>query len=92
MNDTTCYLEKNWAEYLEIDIGSIYVAETLAMDDNKIIQRYNASYNVVGLFSTSMFISQHDSSGNPITSLRMDTTRNGLESEFGNIGLQSAHE
>lgn len=92
LTDTTCYLEKNWAEYLEIDIGGIYVAETLAMDDNKIIQRYNASYTVVGLFSTSMFSSQHDSSGNPITSLRMVTTRNGLESEFGNLGLQSAHE
>ncbi|MFW9963530.1 MAG: FtsX-like permease family protein [Candidatus Sifarchaeia archaeon] len=92
LNDTTCYLERDWAVYLGIEVGSIYVAEILAVDNNYTIQRYNASYTVVGLFTTSIFSNRLDSSGNPITSLRMITTRNGLESEFGNVGLLSAHD
>ena len=92
LNDTTCYLEQDWSEYLGLEIGDTYVAEILAQNTNYTIQKYNASYTVIGIFTTNMFSSRRDSSGNPTTSLRMITTRTSLVAKFGNVGLQSAHE
>jgi ABC-type lipoprotein release transport system permease subunit len=92
LNVTTCYLEQDWSEYLGLGIGDNYVAEILAVNTNYTLQRYNASYTVVGIFTTNTFSSSRDSSGKPITSLRMITTRTSLVSRFGNVGLQSAYE
>ncbi len=91
LNDTSCYLEQHWASYLGLEVGDVYVAEMLAPDDNYTLQRYNASYLVVGIFTTNAYSNRRDSSGNPITSLRMVTTREGLASEFANVGLKSAN-
>ncbi|TFG29066.1 ABC transporter permease [Candidatus Thorarchaeota archaeon] len=92
LNDTSCYLEQEWADYLELEIGSIYVAEIVAINTNYTVERYNASFTIVGIFTTNTFRSHIDSSGNSITSLRMITTRNGLMSEFGNVGHQSIQD
>ena len=92
LNDTTCYIEQEWSEFLGLEIGDTYVAEILALNTNYTIQKYNASYTVIGIFTTNTFSSRRDSSGNPITSLRMITTRTSLVADFGNVGLQSAHE
>ena len=92
LNDSTCYIEYDWAEYLGLQIGDDYVADILASDANYTVQRYNATYMITGIFRTSTFSTRRDSSGNPITSLRMITTRSGLESEFGNVGLQTSNE
>ena len=92
LNDSTCYLENEWVEYLDLDIGDIYTAEIQATNESYKIQNYYANYTVVGIFTTTTFSNSRDSNGKPITSLRMITTRNGLVSEFGNVGLQSTHE
>ncbi|MHA2352594.1 MAG: hypothetical protein ACXABX_05695, partial [Candidatus Thorarchaeota archaeon] len=92
LNDTTCYLEQEWAEYLGLEIGSDYIAEIQALNTNYTYQSYNASYTVAGIFTTNIFSSGSDSSGNPITTLRMITTLDSLVSEFGNVGLQSAQD
>jgi ABC-type lipoprotein release transport system permease subunit len=92
LNDTTCYIEKEWAEYLGLQIGDDYVAEILAPDANYTIQRYNATYTITGTFKTSTFSTRRDSGGNPITSLRMITTQSGLLSDFGNVGLQTSND
>ncbi|MFW9974881.1 MAG: FtsX-like permease family protein, partial [Candidatus Thorarchaeota archaeon] len=92
LNDTSCYLEQQWANYLGLELGDVYVAEILARDNNYTLQRYNASYLVVGIFTTSAYSDHRDSSGNRITSLRMVTTRKGLVSEFADAGLQSAND
>ncbi len=92
LNGTTCYLEQEWAEYLEVEIGSNYVAEIQAINTNYTLQSYNATFTVVGIFTTNIFSSGRDSSGNPITTLRMITTLDSLVSVFGNVGLQSAQD
>ena len=92
LNDTSCYVEQEWANYLGLEIGGNYIAEIIAQNSNHELQRYNASYLVAGIFTTNLFSSRHASSGNPITSLRMVTTRTGLVSEFGNVGLQSRND
>lgn len=92
LNESTCYIEYDWAEYLHLQIGDDYVADIIALDENFTLQRYNASYKVIGLFRTNTFSSRRDVSGNPITSLRMITTRAGLVSEFNNVGLQTSNE
>ena len=92
LSNTTCYLEHDWAEYLGLEIGSVYVAEIQAININYTLQKYTSNYTVAGIFTSGLFSSQRDESGNPITSLRMITTRDSLVSEFGNVGLQSTHE
>jgi ABC-type lipoprotein release transport system permease subunit len=92
LNDTTCYLEQEWADYLGLEIGSNYIAEIQATNTNYTQQTYNASYTVAGMFTTRIFSRGRDSNGNPITTLRMITTLDSLMSEFGNVGLQSAQE
>ena len=92
LNDSTCYLENEWADHLKMEIGDIYAAEIKATNANYTLQSYYTNYTVVGLFTTNTFSSRRDSSGNSITSLRMITTRNGLVTGFGNVGLQTAHE
>ena len=91
LNDTTCYLEHDWANYLGLEIGDTYVAEIQAVDANYTQQKYNASFHVTGLFTTSVF-GGIDSEGKPITTLRMITTRDGLIEVFGNVGLQSTQD
>ncbi|MFW9805459.1 MAG: FtsX-like permease family protein [Candidatus Thorarchaeota archaeon] len=92
LNETTCYIENGWAEYLGLHIGDTYVAEIIAVDVNYTLQTYSANYTIVGIFTANIFSSRFDSNGNPITSLRMVTTREGLDSNFGNVGLQSSNE
>jgi ABC-type antimicrobial peptide transport system permease subunit len=92
LNDTACYLEREWAEYLGLGIGSNYVAEIQASNVNYTQEIFNASYTVVGIFTSSVFSSGRDASGNPITKLRMITTVDGLMSEFGNVGLQTTQD
>jgi len=92
LNDTTCYLEQDWFEYLGLEIGDTYVAEILALNASYTLQKYSANYTVAGIFSTNTFSSRRDSSGNPITSLRMITTRASLVTQLGNVGLKTAHE
>jgi len=92
LNDTTCYLEREWADYLGLGIGSDYVAEIQASSVNYTQEVFNASYTVVGIFTCNVFSSGRDPSGNLITSLRMITTVNSLMSEFGNVGLQTKQD
>ena len=41
LNDTTCYLEQEWADYLGLEIGSNYIAEIQATNTNYTQQTYN---------------------------------------------------
>jgi ABC-type lipoprotein release transport system permease subunit len=91
LNDTTCYLEHDWAEYLGVEIGDTYVAEIQVINEEYELQKYNASYTIVGIFTTNTF-SSLDSDGNPITALRMITSRSSLVSAFGNVGLQTTRD
>lgn len=90
LNDSLCYLQLDVFEYFNLEIGDSFTAPITVHASNYQVLYYNASFVVAGTFVSTIFSSSSQPDAEKSSSLRLITTREGLNSKFGFIGHENS--
>jgi len=93
LTDTTCYLEEQFFEDGEYEIGNDYLAEIITYNEYYEEVMVNMTLEIVGTFSTEIFLEENyyyyspfDQGQSENTALKMITTKDALNEGFEDIG------
>lgn len=83
LNDSTCYMEVAALSRLGLSIGNEFTIRDYMYDEYGNVTKVNHTMTIVGTFKSQVFIVDYYWQGPPTTTLRLITTRQGLEEAFG---------
>ena len=84
LSDDTCYVEQQEFINLGLEIGDIYTAKVTYYNETWFPVQLNGTFEIIGTFKTEMFKEEYWDQP-AYSSLRMITTRDGLENQFSEL-------
>ncbi|MFW9978943.1 MAG: FtsX-like permease family protein [Candidatus Thorarchaeota archaeon] len=89
LSQNSCYIESALFEFYNLEIGSTYTANVFYRDANYQTHRDNRTFIIAGQFKSSFFTTDSESEADPSSSLRLITTKDGMQDHFGFVGQSS---
>ncbi|MGM0686339.1 MAG: ABC transporter permease [Promethearchaeati archaeon] len=86
LEDSSCYVETNTLSYLGLGIGDNFTAKARTTDESGQPVNITQSFEIVGTFESDLFWREGYGDQPGFTTLRMITTKPGLETAFSQLG------